>query len=438
MKHIEKKTIQTMELGSSGLKRSGGLVLEEFLNELKGQKGIKVFTEMSRNDPIVGSILFTIRSLVRQLKWEAYPADDSPKSKKSAKLMNEVMNDMKYSWGDTISEVLSMLEYGWSWHEVVYKKRKDGKIGWSKLAPRAQTTLLEWVFDDNGDVVSMIQMDPYTWTNVEIPLAKSMLFRTINSKQNPEGQSILRNAYTSWYKKKHIESIEAIGVERDLTGYPVAWVPPELMDPNATTEIKNSYEQIKNIVTNVRRDEQEGIVFPLDYDDNGNKRFDFTLMTSGGSRAFDTNAIIHRYNASIASSVLFDFVLLGTMGEGSFALITEKIKLAQVALSSILDNICDTLNRHGVPKLMELNGVSEENYPVIRYSPIADADLNALSRYIERLSRAGIPFIDDAEELKSLAGIGQGKKGKAPSGGASSGFDNRPQATAGGSRDKLA
>lgn len=435
---IEKRSVPSMEFGTSGLKRSGGIILEEFLTELKGQKGIKTYTEMSKNDPIIGSILFTIRSLVRQLSWEAKPSGVSYKSKKAAKLMNDIMNDMVYSWGDTISEILSMLEYGWSWHEIVYKKRDDGKVGWKKLAPRAQSTLLEWKFDPSGDVSGMVQMDPYTWTNVFIPMNKSLLFRTVSSKQNPEGQSILRNAYTSWYKKKHIENIEAIGVERDLTGYPVAWVPPEMMDPNATTEIKAAYDQIKSIVTNVRRDEQEGIVFPLDYDENGNKRFDFTLMTSGGSRSFDTNAIILRYNASIASSVLFDFILLGTMTEGSFALITEKVKMAQVALSSILQSICDTFNRYGIPKIMELNGFTKEHYPVLTHSPIADADLNALSRYIERLQRAGIPFTDNAEELKALAGIGNGDKGKAPDGGAASGFDNRPQATAGGSKDKLA
>ena len=33
------------------------------------------------------------------------------------------MNDMQDTWIDTISEILSFLTYGWSFHEIVYKRR---------------------------------------------------------------------------------------------------------------------------------------------------------------------------------------------------------------------------------------------------------------------------------------------------------------------------
>ena len=39
---------------------------------------------------------------------------------------------------------------------------------------------------------------------------------------NPEGRSILRNAYFSWYFEKKIAEIEGIGIARDLAGLPRA------------------------------------------------------------------------------------------------------------------------------------------------------------------------------------------------------------------------
>lgn len=37
------------------------------------------------------------------------------------------MNDMQDTWSDTISEILSFLTYGWSYHEIVYKVRAGRK-----------------------------------------------------------------------------------------------------------------------------------------------------------------------------------------------------------------------------------------------------------------------------------------------------------------------
>ena len=33
------------------------------------------------------------------------------------------MDDMQSTWTDTVSEILSFLTYGWSYHEIVYKRR---------------------------------------------------------------------------------------------------------------------------------------------------------------------------------------------------------------------------------------------------------------------------------------------------------------------------
>ena len=54
------------EYGRVGANRCGGSFFEEFLPELRGGAGIKIYREMSDNDDTVGAILFAIKMLIRQ------------------------------------------------------------------------------------------------------------------------------------------------------------------------------------------------------------------------------------------------------------------------------------------------------------------------------------------------------------------------------------
>lgn len=220
-------------LGVSGLTRQGGYVYEDFNSNLHWPYAYKIYREMSDNDPVVGSILYMAKMLIRKTKWSVEPASDKGVDTEAAEFLESCMNDMP--WANTIGEALSMLPFGFSFHEIVYKIRRgpletkskyrskysDGRIGWKYMPMRAQNTIYQWVFADDGDLKGIIQQAPPKYSRVAIPLSKGLLFRTETDKDNPEGRSLLRNAYRPWYFKKHIEEIEGIGVERDLAGLPV-------------------------------------------------------------------------------------------------------------------------------------------------------------------------------------------------------------------------
>ena len=402
------------ELGSTGLARFGQHVHEEFLPDLRGPKAIKVFREMSDNDPVIGAALLNIEMLVRQVEWRVDPASSSRKDRDWAKFVEDSMNDMSYSWADTLAEILSFLPYGWSYHEIVYKRRgglwgsgktrsqfSDGFISWRKIPIRGQSSLFGWEFnDDSGDITHMIQQAPPKYETVYLPIERSLLFRTTSHKNNPEGRSILRNAYRPWYFKKHIEEIEGIGVERDLAGIPTAYVDPVLMSEAATPDEKALLESIKTLLKNVRNDQQAGIIFPRAYDDNGNSQYDFELMTSGGARQFPTDPIITRYDQRIAMSLLCDFILLGHEKVGSFALSSDKTDLFAVALGTWLNSIAEVFNRHALPRLFKLNNWQPEKMPKIMYEDIESPDLTALGSYLQSLAAIGVPLMPD-EDLDS-------------------------------------
>ena len=169
---------------------------------------------------------------------------------------------------------------------------------------------------DTDDLVAMKQMPPPTYIEATIPLEKALLFRVGAHKNNPEGRSIIRNAYLPWYYKNQLQRIEAIGIERDLAGYPVYLVPGEILEDTSSA----AYIAAQKIVTNIRRDEQEGALIPSTRDQNGNYLHELKLLSTGGQRSFNTNEIIQRYDTRIAQSCLADFIILGQQKVGSFAL----------------------------------------------------------------------------------------------------------------------
>ncbi len=382
---------------------------------------------MVDNDSTIGSILYAIDMMIRQVNWEIQPASESNEDLQLAEFVKGALfEDMSHTWADTLSEILSYLPWGFSYLEIVYKTRDgdtddptkrsqftDGKIGWRKFAIRAQETLSRWQFDEDGGIQGMWQRDPTgAGGEVFIPIDKSLHFKTVSRKNNPEAKSILRNAYTSWYYKTKIATIEAIGIERDLAGLPVAWVPPEYLSTDASPAYQAILVAIKTIVTNVRRDEQEGVVFPLQFDENGNKLFDFNLMSTAGTRQFDTNGVINRYDQRIAASVLADFVMLGSQqntGAGK-ALAADKMDLFATALTGFANQISEVINRHGIARLCKLNGFKATKLPELKAGKIESVDLTVLGEYVKSLSVSGFPLFPTADgkletHLLEVAGL---------------------------------
>lgn len=299
-------------------------------------------------------------------------------------------------------EILYKMRGGISSDPLQNSKFDDGKIGWRGFSPRSQETHYQWLYDDNGELTAMVQIPPPTYEILEIPRSKSLHFRTRVQRGNPEGKSILRSAYRAWYLKKNLEIIEGIGVERDLAGLPVMSVPAALMSTQATTEEQTLLASLKKIVTTIRRDEQEGILMPLSYDEEGRPQFKLELLSTGGTRQFDTDKIITRYDNRIAMSMMADFFMLGQDATGSFALSSDKTELFATALGTILNAITAEFNDHGIPKLVELNGWDSSLCPMMTHGDIETPNLGQLGAYIQTLANAGMTIFPNVEIEKYL------------------------------------
>ena len=311
------------------------------------------------------------------------------------------MNDMSCTWSAFIDDLMSFFEYGWSYMEIVYKKRNgngtkakcsskynDNRIGWRKISGRAQTTLQRWEIDEYGSIKGMYQ---YTDKGVVfIPIEKALLFRTTTARNNPEGKSFLRGAYRPWYFKKHIEEVEGIGIERDLAGLPVITAPAglDLFDENNPKAVQTKNDALK-LVSSIRRDRNEGVVL--------SDGWKIELLNAGGSH-MDTSGVINRYDQRIAITMLSDIVMMGGDKVGSFALAKTKESLLAAALDAQLANVVDILNEIAIPRLFALNtftGLS--GFPKFKVTSVITPNLTDLGNFIKALSGAKMPLFPDID-----------------------------------------
>lgn len=428
-------------VGSSGLRAYSGWVREEFLPQLVGRQAARTYREMLDNCATVGAINFAIQQSMRQVEWRVEPFDDTPESHAGAEFVESCMDDLSHTWSDFVAEMLSMLPYGFAPHEIVYKRRlgrypgngpdgkplpkskfKDGHIGLRKLPIRGQDTVIKWFFGDDGDIEGMTQQ-PWVGPIVDIPIEKLLLFRPKAHKNNPEGYSILRTSYRPWYFLKRLEEQEAIMFER-FSGFPVITVPSQLMEAAAAGDANavSQLSQYKRIVTNIRVDEQMGLVLPsntwlsADGSPSNVPQYDFKLVSpSQGRAAASADTAIARYKLDIMTSVLADFLTLGHSSRGTQSLADTKVDLFFQAVEGWLQSAADVLNDHLIPRLWELNNFDMERMP--RFSPDMPqrVDLDGLSNFVLRLSQSGAQlFPDEALEsyLRDVSGLPDAMEGE--------------------------
>ena len=404
---------------------NGQIRADEFLPELRGKKAIRKYREMRDNDSTVGAVMYSVEQILRDVDLHVKPANDSEEAKREAEFVDSVLHDMDHSLDDHISEALSFLSYGFGWFEVIYKRRvgptersdkkhskyTDGRIGVRKIAARAPWTINKFDVDQKtGDVLGIEQSVGLMASKNYIPLNKSLYYRTTSINGDPSGRSILRNAYTSYEYLNNLQSIEAIAVERELAGIPVARIPAEYLSGDASSAQSGFVNNLQQILRDVKFNEQGYIILPSDtYPDkdgapSSTRLVDIELMASNGKRNIDINPIVSRYQHDIARSVLSEFLLLGSSG-GSYALSKSKTDLFLRALESYIQAIVDVLNKQLVERLWQLNGLNYDLMPTVEAGDVAPHDLREVAAFLRNLNGANIDVSSHPEVVKDLMDI---------------------------------
>lgn len=403
------------EIGSTGLKRSGSFLQAEFVHNLRGQRGQEQWTEFEANCAIANAGIRIIKTIAKKAPWDF--------EGEHAEFVKECWEDQSCSTSHVVDGMLTMLTAGFALMETVYKVRNgrdatamspgsaskysDGRIGWRKIELRAADTITEWLFDDEngGGLRGAVQQAAPDWRRVELPLSKCLLLRLTAPNNSPEGQSLLRGAYWEYYGMKRLQEVALIAAERWGVGFPVARIPGKHLATDASAGDQAIAESWRNVVTNMRADEQAAIVIPSDHGEDGKPLYDLTLLTAGGERVMDLNTMVIRCETRIAQVLLADFLMLGHEGVGARNLGDSKVDLFTASLESILGSIADTMTRHAIPRLLALNGLNAGDTRMVHGS-LSTKDVQSALATITALAQTGdLPGESTIRELYANAGL---------------------------------
>jgi len=422
------ETAAKIELGVSGKNTyTGDIRADEFLTELRGRRAIQKYREMRDNNATIGAVMYATEQVLRDVKIKVVPANDSEEAKREVEFVKSIFMDMEHSLEDHISEALSYLTYGFSWFEVVYKRRQgdarsgkknskydDGRIGVRKIAIRAPWTVESFVVDQKtGDILGLQQEMGWNRRPAMIPIEKSLYYRTTSFNNDPSGRSILRNAYSAYTYLNKIQAYEAIAIERELHGVPIGRMPAEYLSADATSEQSSLKSQFEAILRDLKNNEQGYALLPSDpyVDVDGkptNQRLmDVELISANGNRSIDIDPVVKRYQHDIARSVMAEFLMLGGGNTGSYALSKSKTDLFLRSMESYINTIVTVLNKQLIERLWQLNGLPYETMPKLVAGDVAPHDLREIAAFLRNLNNADITVSQHPEVVEELMAIAE-------------------------------
>lgn len=393
------------EQGTPGLLIFSGVVQEEFLKELRGREGYKRYDEMRRNSPIVGAMLYYHEMSIRKVSWN-FSNKSSSEPDERVDFLNESRESMTQSWNEFISECLSFIAFGFSIFWTNYRRDKaTAKLMWDSFSPRKQNTVYQWLinypsqqmYDPNkrmGEINGFIQQAPPTYTRETLPSNRLVHFRTRVEANNPEGISLLRNAWVPYYYAKNLMSVEAIGFERDLNGMLVIHMPA---GANVNESDANSdYSKAAEVGRNVRNDEQGSLIEP--------DGWEYKLLSAAGKGFADIGRTIERYESRMLMAMLSQFIMLGQNGVGSLALSKDTTSIAEMIVNATADIIAETFTKQEIPRILKLNGWSAEDI-VLEHSPAGDSDISMFADFLQKVGDKLTWDASDEVWLRQMAGM---------------------------------
>lgn len=327
------------EIGQTGLRQFAGQVTETYTATLTWPGAYGVYDEMRRRDPTIRTMWNALVMLSRTASWYFEPDSESDEDRAAADFLQASLEDMSHTPEDAIEDALTCMLFGWSWLEIVYKRRDDGTIGWRKWAPRRQSSFSQWEFDATGGLQAMVQRPAPDYQEIRLPIEKSLHFTFQRDGGNPEGLALLESLYEIWYYLKNLQIINGIGWQRSFVGLPVFE-----FEETPNDEDKAAVELVGKALS---VDAKQYLSVP--------KGIKFHLESVANSSAEALLHTIQYYRLQILRTMLADFINLGTGQTGSWALGSDKSQLFLMATDGTLDRMANVVNRHGVSRLLSYN-----------------------------------------------------------------------------------
>lgn len=409
------------EVGVPFLKGIGGWVEKEARRELSGKTKFSTYDRMRQDSSVNTALSAAEVFLIKQLANAKFVTRSKNQAAKDfcAYLNWNLKNLKDNTWFDSCTNIISYLQYGFSWLEKVYELNTSSsfpqyKYKLKKLAPRAQTSIEKWEFDSaNRQVVGLYQYPPYqlntgilnlsplyqmTTETKMLPREKFILFSWDSKNNDPTGISPLNGCYKAWKEKILIESYEVTGVAKDLGGLFVVRMPVDHMNKAASDPESDEAKTLKIMMdqaANMSKGDQTFTVLGSDVQgDSGSGRYiyDVQVLTADSSgKTVTTAELITERKKAILDTFAAGFINLGNDSTGSHSLADSKTSTHAFFMERHILFVKSVLENDLVPQIAKLNGVflPEEDMPQLVLGHSEEINPEEMSKSVQRVASVG-------------------------------------------------
>jgi hypothetical protein len=368
--------------------------LPEYNPDLIGKSGIRVFDRMKRSDAQVRGSLRMVKAPILSAQWYMNPSDDSQLAHEKADLVWWQLTNMQRPLMEFLNETTYSLDYGeyafelqWEMDEWTPDATADRPKPRTRpvarlvdLAPRHPIRNTWWNFDND----KLQSLDWGLYPTQPIPANKLAVFTFDKEADDPQGLSILRSAYTHYFYKYNLYSIDAIQKERHALGIPDVELPPGADEKEKTLAIQ--------MAKNLRANEKAYVVRPAGWT--------IGFLKPEGQLVNVLDSAVH-HGLMILQNVLAQFLAIGASETGSRATATTMTEAFDSALRFTADFILGVINQQIVQRIVDYNYLVSEPYPKLAIRHLRDNDIwRSLSVALRNLGLSG--FITPDTDLETF------------------------------------
>jgi len=292
---------------------------------------------------------------------------------------------------ESLEEVLTAYEYGFSVSEKIFKLKEDGLLSLKCIKPRHPVTWLLHT-DTHGNMVRYEQRGPRGSLDID----PSALIHYVNNRRfsNPYGTSDLRVAYDAWFIKRQIIKFYAIYLEKAASPTPVG-----RYDQNAPeAAVDKLFEALKKLQT------KSALVLPKEIE------MEFLEAKSDGEAYIKG---INLFNMFIGRALMIPD-LLGFQGSetsgGSYSLGKDQMAVFFKHIGKRRSQIEDIVNKEIIKPIVRYNFGEVDKYPKFKLRPISDEDAMELAKlWIEGVKgKFYTPSEEEINHFRKLAKFPEG------------------------------
>jgi hypothetical protein len=371
--------------GVPGFAAYGGRVDDkERSADMRGEAKWTTYRENGLNQPAVAAGTRRFLNLCGAPRWTVPPGKDAtPEQIERAEFAQKQLENTATPW-DFIVMTGCLSQFNGSAIQVTqFRKTADGRIGLADVVDRPMHTVDRWIFDEQRNVIGVVQRDPESGAEFPIERGRMVWSRDIPITDSPNGVGINRQIAEPVREAKALRKQLNVGFETDLGGVPVSYAPindmrmligttpPGMSRPYTQADFDRAIADVLTFTKNHVRTKETGLV--LDSGPHRNSQtgeslgaplYKVELLQAGGKAHGDLAGRLDKVDWWVLAIIGAEYIALGADGGGSLAM--AKVKSADFyrLVTGALNRFARATQRDVLRPLWALNGWDPEEAPL--------------------------------------------------------------------------